>query len=96
MAEENIERTEQVRLWWCRTISPNGVVSDPALKAAQRKVEQEADELSFWDLVMERQMDAGTIPSAMSLFDRPEAVQGEAIMEDIVNELTAGITDELL
>ena len=36
------------------------------------------------------------IPSAMSLFDRPEAVQGEAITEDIVNELTAGITDELV
>ncbi|MEL0013952.1 MAG: hypothetical protein VW715_02005 [Rhodospirillales bacterium] len=96
MAEENIERELSKLGFGGVEPSPlTGVVSDLALKAAQRKVEQEADELSFWDLVMTRQSDAGTIPSAMSLFDRPEAVQGEAITEDIVNELTAGITDEL-
>lgn len=96
MAEENIERElSQLGFGGAEPSPLTGVVSDLAIKAAQRKVKEEADQYSFWDLIMERQMDAGTIPSAMSLFDRPTPVQGEAITEEVVNELTAGITDEV-
>jgi len=95
MAEENIERELSKLGFGGVEPSPiTGVVSDLAIKAAQRQVEEEADKYSFWDLVKERQLDAGTIPSALTLLERPSPIQGEAITEDVINELTAGITDE--
>ena len=96
MAEENIERELSKLGFGGVEPSPlTGVVSDLAIKAAQRQVEEEADKYSFWDLVKERQLDAGTIPSALTLFDRPTPIQGEPITEEVVNELTSGITDEV-
>jgi len=72
MAEENIERElSQLGFGGAEPSPLTGVVSDLAIKAAQKQIEEKADEYSFWDLIMERQMDAGTIPSAMALFDRP-------------------------
>jgi len=41
-----------------------------------------------------RQLDAGTIFSATALLDRPEAGEPEELTDEVIEELTGGITDE--
>lgn len=96
MAEEYVQRELSKFGFGGPEPSPvTPVISDLAIKAAQRQVEEGAEKYGFWDLVKERQLDAGTIPSALALFERPSPVKDEPVSAEIINELTAGITDEL-
>lgn len=96
MADENVKNALAAAGFG--GIEPSPVVSvfsDLAIKAAQREVESKsAETYSWWDLVTERQIDAGTIPSALFLLDRPDPIAGEEVTPEIVDQLFEGITDE--
>jgi len=96
MAEEYVQRELSKFGFGGPEPSPvTPVVSDLAIKRAQRKLEEESTEKdSFWSLFRARQQDAGTIPSAFALLDRPTPVKDEPISAEIINELTLDITDE--
>jgi len=95
MAEEYVERELSKFGFGGPEPSPiTNMASDLQILAAQRKVEEEAQSNGFWDLVKMRQLDAGTIPSVITLLDRPTPVEDERISPEIINELTANITDE--
>ena len=95
MADENVKNALSDLGFGGAEPSPvTGVVSDLAIKAAQKEVERKSAEYSWLDLVAERQADAGTIPSALALLNRPDPVAGEAVTPEVVDQLFEGITDE--
>ena len=67
MADENVKNALSDLGFGGAEPSPvTGVVSDLAIKAAQKEVERKSAEYSWWDLVAGVKLDAGTIPSALA------------------------------
>jgi hypothetical protein len=95
MAEQNfLKDMEELGFGGAEPSPLTATVSDLALKAARKQAEAEREDLGFWEMVGMRQLDAGTIFSATALLDRPEAGEQEALTDEIIEELTGGITDE--
>lgn len=73
-------------------ITPRFTLSE--LRQADLIAKRKASQAEFWDLVGERYQEAGTVPSVLTMIDRPEAEEPTALTEEDVNMLTEGIENE--
>jgi len=49
---------------------------------------------SFWDMVGKRYAEAGTVPTVLSLFDRPDTKEPTPLTKEDVDNLTVGLTNQ--
>ena len=73
-------------------ITPRFTLSE--LRQADLIAKRKASQAEFWDLVGERYQEAGTVPTVLTMIDRPEAEEPTALTEEDVNMLTEGIENE--
>lgn len=73
-------------------ITPRFTLSE--LRQADLIAKRKASQAEFWDLVGERYQEAGTVPSVLTMIDRPEAEEPTALTEEDVSMLTEGIENE--
>jgi len=73
-------------------ITPRFTLSE--LRQADLIAKRKASQAEFWDLVGERYQEAGTVPTVLTMIDRPEAEEPTALTEEDVSMLTEGIENE--
>lgn len=73
-------------------ITPKFTLSE--LRQADLIAKRKASQAGFFELVGDRYQEAGTVPTVLSIFDRPEAEEPTELTEEDVYTLTEGIENE--